>query len=98
MLSKWSDHDNLDHRVKDDYERNRLLIDLRLQPADLVEKWDQTIADSIVSEHKKQVGIALMKFCNLHGLVRIEKAVQEFSPCLSSVYNGPLLAMKSQAA
>lgn len=97
MLSKWTDHENQDHRVKDDYERNRLLIDLRLQPADLIEKWDQTIAESIVTEHKKQVGIALMKFCNLHGLVRIEKAVQEFSPCLSSFYAGPLLEVKNPA-
>lgn len=91
MLSKWTDHENVDHRVKDDYERNRILIDLTMQPADLLEKFDQTIAESIITEHRKQVGIALMKFCNLHGLVKIEKAVGDFSPCLSSVYHGPLL-------
>lgn len=94
MLSKWTDHDGVDHRVKDDYERNRFLIDLRQQPIDLIEKFDQSIIESIRTEPNKQVGIALMRFCNLHGLVRIEKAVSEFSPCLSSVYDGELLNKK----
>lgn len=95
MLSKWTDHENVDHRVKDDFERNRVLIDLRLQPADLVEKFDQCIVDTVGNEPKKQVGIALMKFCNLHGLVRIEKSVAEFSSCLSSQYTGLLLEKKT---
>lgn len=95
MLSKWVDHENLDHRVKDDYERNRLLIDLSLQPADLIEKFDKTINDAVATEPKKQVGIALMKFCNLHGLVRIEKSVSDFSSCFSSNYKGSLLNNQS---
>ena len=96
MLSKWTDHEGVDHRVKDDYERNRFLIDLRQQPVDLIEKFDQSIIDSVRTEHNKQVGISLMRFCNLHGLVRIEKAASEFSPCLSSTYDGELLDKKEK--
>lgn len=91
MLSKWSDHEGQDHRVKDDFERNKLLIDLNQQPADLIEKFDQTILNSIDRPIKKQVGLALLKFCNLHGLLQIEKYSQAYSPCISSVYKGVLL-------
>jgi 5'-3' exonuclease len=98
MLSKWTDHEGTEHRVRDDYDRNRLLIDLMYQPADLIEKFDQTVLESIITEHRKQVGLALMKFCNLHGLVRIEKASSEFSPCLSTPYTGHLLKLLENPA
>jgi hypothetical protein len=91
MLSKWTDHAGEEHRVKDDYERNRLLIDLSMQPADLVEKFDALVASSIVTTPRKQVGLALMKFCNRHGLVKIEKSSGEYSSCFSSAYTGVLL-------
>ena len=78
--------------VKDDFERNRLLIDLTQQPSDLIEKFDQCIISSIITEPRKQVGLALMRFCNMHGLAKIEKTSAEFSPSLSSVYKGHLKA------
>jgi 5'-3' exonuclease, N-terminal resolvase-like domain len=91
MLSKWTDHEGAEHRVRNDYERNRLLIDLTRQPADLLEKFDDIILKSINLEVKKQVGLALIRFCNLHGLVKIEKSSGDFSPCFSSTYSGVLL-------
>lgn len=92
MLSKWVDHEGVEHRVKDDFERNRLLIDLSSQPADLVEKFNDCISRAIVREPRKQVGLALMRFCNTQGLVKIEKSSSEYSPCLSSVYKGRQMA------
>jgi hypothetical protein len=35
MLQRWSDPDGVEHRVLDDYERNRTLIDLTAQPEDI---------------------------------------------------------------
>lgn len=96
MLSKWTDHNKIEHRVKDDFERNKLLIDLTRQPADLIEKFDQTIIKNIDKPLRKQVGIALMKFCNLHGLIRIENSSHDYSPCLSSAYPGKLLEQFSE--
>jgi hypothetical protein len=90
MLSKWVDPDGVEHRVKDDYERNRILVDLGSQPADLQEKFDQSIIDSIILENKKQVGFALMHFCKIHGLVQIEKYVKDYSKCFSLPYTGHL--------
>lgn len=94
MLSKWTDHENSEHRVRDDYERNRVLIDLTQQPADLLDKFDRTIIDEVSIEPKKQVGVALMRFCNLHGLIKIEKNVNDYSPCFSAHYDG-LLRMET---
>jgi 5'-3' exonuclease len=91
MLSKWTDHDGVEHRVKDVYERNRMLIDLTQQPADLLEKFDLAILNEVRVTPKKQVGIALMRFCNQHGLVKIEKYSNDYSPCLSATYQGYLL-------
>jgi len=91
MLSKWLDHENIEHRVRDDYERNRQLIDLTQQPADLVDKFDLAIINAVNEEVKKQVGLALMRFCNQHGLVKIEKNTSEYSPCFSSAYTGLLV-------
>lgn len=90
MLSKWVDHENREHRVRDDYERNRMLIDLSQQPADLVDKFDRMITDEVNKELRKQVGLSLIKFCNLHGLIRIEKNVNDYSVTLSSAYCGNL--------
>ena len=90
MLSKWLDHENVEHRVRDDYERNRMLIDLTQQPPDLIDKFDRAIIDEVNQIPKKQVGLALMRFCNLNGLVRIEKNANDFSPTLSALYEGQL--------
>lgn len=94
MLSKWTDHENSEHRVRDDYERNRVLIDLTQQPADLLDKFDRMIIDEVSIEPRKQVGVALMRFCNLHGLIKIEKNVNDYSPCFSAHYDG-LLRMET---
>ena len=91
MLSKWTDHNGEEHRVKDDYERNRLLIDLSQQPIDLIEKFDQVITDSIIRIPRHQVGISLMRFCNLHGLIKIEKNSSDYHSCLSGLYSGNLI-------
>lgn len=91
MLSKWLDHNNEEHRVRDDFDRNCMLIDLTQQPADLIDKFDLTIIDEVSIELKKQVGLALMRFCNQNGLVKIEKSSGEYSPCFSSPYKGPLI-------
>ena len=32
---KWTDHLDVEHIVRDDYERNRILIDLTLQPDEI---------------------------------------------------------------
>ena len=67
MLSKWVDHDGNEHRVLEDYERNRLLVDLHAQPDAIVEELDQTI-EQAKAENKSidQVGIRFMRLSLIH--------------------------------
>ena len=46
MLSKWVDTEGKEHRVLEDYERNKLLVDLHAQPEAIVEELDQTITQA----------------------------------------------------
>ena len=77
MLSKWVDPDGKEHRVLDDYERNKLLVDLHAQPEAIVEELDQTISQA-KSENKNitQVGIRFMKFCAKYDLNKISEQAQ----------------------
>lgn len=93
MLSTWTDHNGQEVRVKDAYERNRVLIDLHAQPSELVAKFDEAIVQSVNRLPRSQVGIALLKFVNQWGLVKIERAAGDYSPCFSSQYSGPLLSV-----
>ena len=77
MLTKWVDHDGKEHRVIDDYERNKLLVNLHLQPEAIVEELDQTITQA-VAENKSidQVGVRFMRFCAKYDLNRISEQAQ----------------------
>jgi hypothetical protein len=90
MLSTWIDHNGDEIRVRDAYERNRILIDLTSQPKELVEIWDTCIKTSANQPAKSQIGIALLKFAAQWGLVRIEKTASDYSVCFSSSYSGVL--------
>ena len=87
MLQRWVDHNGEEHRVLDDYERNRILIDLTAQPKDVRDKIIGTIQTSI-DENKNisQVGVRLMKFCNLYDLKKISDQAQAYAEPLNARY------------
>lgn len=87
MLQRWSDHNGLEHRVLEDYERNRRLIDLTHQPEDIKEIIVNTI-NTATAEQKNvsQVGIRLIKFCNLWDLKKIADQAQSYAEPLNARY------------
>ena len=87
MLQKWVDHEGAEHRVLDDYNRNKLLCDLTAQPDDIKE----IITNTIVTEINKdksipQVGIRLMKFCAEYDLVKVSEQAQSYAEPLNARY------------
>jgi 5'-3' exonuclease len=87
MLQRWSDHEGVEHRVKEDYERNRLLCDLTAQPEDI----RKLIVDTINLETQKeknipQVGIRLMKFCGEYDLQKVSEQAQSYAEPLNARY------------
>lgn len=83
MLQRWVDHEEVEHRVKDDYERNRTLIDLTQQPDDIKEACINTVTEAKQSEPTTNVGIHFMKFCNKWNLQRLSQTPTEFGEIFS---------------
>jgi 5'-3' exonuclease len=87
MLQRWTDHNGVEHRVMEDYERNRQIIDLTQQPEDIKQAMFSTIAEAIAEEKNiSQVGIRLIKFCNLYDLKKIADQAQAYAEPLNARY------------
>jgi 5'-3' exonuclease len=87
MLQRWVDHNGEEHRVLEDYERNRRLIDLSHQPDDIKAIIKETIAISTAANKNiSQVGIKLMKFCNLYDLRKIVDQAASYAEPLNARY------------
>ena len=88
MLQRWVDHEGVEHRVLDDYNRNVVLCDLSAQPAEIREIINTTIAENSVPKDISQVGMRLMKFCAKWDMQRIADQASSFSPPLQARYPG----------
>ena len=86
MLQRWVDHNEEEHRVLDDYERNRTLIDLTAQPDEVKVMIASTIAEASVPKQISQVGTKFLKFCGKYELNRISDQVQQYAELLSAEY------------
>jgi 5'-3' exonuclease len=90
MLQRWTDPDGVEHRVLDDYERNRLLIDLNAQPAAIKSMVDDSIRTMISHKDIGQVGIRFMKFCGKYELVKASEQAETYARWLNKTYKGVL--------
>jgi 5'-3' exonuclease len=86
MLQRWTDHEGVEHLVKDDYERNRSIIDLRAQPDRIKTILDETIARAVQAKPKSAVGPHFMKFCGRHNLQKAGDSAQQHTEWLNATY------------
>ena len=87
MLQRWTDHEGVEHRVLDDYTRNKLLCDLTEQPEEIRKIINETINTATSAEKNiPQVGIRLMKFCAAYDLQKINEQVQSYADPLNARY------------
>jgi 5'-3' exonuclease len=87
MLQRWSDHEGVEHRVLDDYQRNVKLCDLTAQPDDIKELIKETIETAIKAEKNiPQVGVRLLKLCSEYDLIKISEQVQSYAEPLNARY------------
>jgi len=75
MLQRWVDHEGTEHRVLDDYERNRIKAVIT-----------ETIADNAKAKSVDQVGIRLLKFCQLYDMKRMIDGIQQYAEPLQAKY------------
>lgn len=90
QLQHWQDHNGVEHRVRDDYERNRKLIDLTAQPDDIKLSVDTNIREGVRRTTTPQVGIHLMKFAGKYELNKIADNADTYARWLNSPYQGVL--------
>lgn len=89
MLQRWTDHEGQEHRVLDDYERNRILVDLSAQPDDVKSKIAGTIAENSVTKNCPMIGAQFLKFCGRYELNKLSEQSQNFAEIFSSKYVAP---------
>jgi 5'-3' exonuclease len=86
MLQRWTDHNGVEHRVLDDYERNRVLVDLNAQPDDIKAKITETINTGAVKLSRPMIGAQFLKFCGKYELNKLSEHAAQYSEFLSAEY------------
>lgn len=86
MLQRWVDHNKIEHRVLDDYNRNVTLIDLTAQPEHIKAHIAATIAENAVQKNKPMVGAHFLKFCGKYNLAKLSEQTAVYGEILSSKY------------
>jgi 5'-3' exonuclease len=90
MLQRWTDPDGVEHRVLDDYERNRMLIDLTAQPQEVKDTVDACIREQISHKDVGQVGVRFMQFCGKYELNKCSEQAESFGKWMNETYKGAL--------
>jgi 5'-3' exonuclease len=88
MLQRWLDHNGEEQRVRECYERNKMLIDLTAQPQEIKDKVDQRIKESVRVTTTPQVGVHFMKFCGKYELEKISQNAETYAKWLNTPYQG----------
>jgi 5'-3' exonuclease len=91
MLQRWTDHNSEEHKVLTDYERNRILIDLKQQPEGIKQAIDACVISGLKKERVSTVGINLLKFCGKFELVRISDNPDSYARWMNNSYAGVLV-------
>jgi 5'-3' exonuclease len=86
MLQRWTDHEGVEHRVLEDYQRNRELIDLTAQPQPIKDALDEVITTQVNKTPTGQVGIKFMKFCGKYDLQKISEHPTDHATYLNAGY------------
>ena len=86
MLQRWTDHNGKEHKVLDDYERNRTLVDLSAQPADIKDKIFECIRTNAQVKSRPMVGAQFLKFCGKYELNKISEHASSHAEWLGAAY------------
>jgi 5'-3' exonuclease len=86
MLQRWTDHNGVEHKVLDDYNRNVTLVDLSAQPADIKAKITETITAGAVPIGRPMVGAHFLKLCGKYDLVKMSEMSDSFVRFLEASY------------
>jgi 5'-3' exonuclease len=90
MLTRFTDHEGREVRVRDAFERNRQLIDLTAQPQEIKDAIDQRIRESVRTTITPTVGVHFLRFCGRYELVKLSEKAESYCRWLNAPYTGVL--------
>ena len=96
MLQRWTDHNSVEHRVKDDYQRNVTLIDLTAQPQEVKDACDKVIIEGVRTDRVSGVGLHFLKFTGKYNLVKLTEQSDAFVRWLNIPYTGELRGISGE--
>ena len=86
MLQRWTDHNGVEHRVLDDYNRNVQLVDLTAQPDQYKLMIEETIKANAVPLSRPMVGAQFLKFCGKYDLVKLSENASNMADWMTASY------------
>jgi 5'-3' exonuclease len=90
MLQRWTDPDDVEHRVLDDYQRNVTLVDLTAQPEDIRIAVDTAIREQVSHKDVGQVGVRFLQFCGKYDLNKLSENADSYGGWMNKTYTGVL--------
>jgi hypothetical protein len=90
MLQRWVDHEQAEHKVLDDYDRNCTLIDLTAQPQTVKDTVDAAIREQVSHRDVGMVGAHFLKFCGKYELTKLSDHADAIGRWLNPTYRGVL--------
>jgi 5'-3' exonuclease len=86
MLQRWTDHNEVEHRVLDDYNRNCVLVDLTAQPPEVKAKIIGTIEGNAQTLNRPMIGAQFLKFCGKYDLIKMSEQADSYVRFLEAPY------------
>lgn len=83
MLARWDDMEGNEHVVRDDFARNKMLVDLKAHPEEVVAVMNESIANMDTTP-KKKIGLDFFIFCNANNLERLQEKAESLTTILSA--------------
>ena len=90
MLQRWTDHNQKELRVLDEYERNCTLIDLTAQPQEIKDVVDAAIREQVSHKDVGMVGAQFLKFCGKYELTKLSDHADAVGRWMNQTYQGTL--------
>ena len=90
MLQRWTDHNQKELRVLDEYERNCTLIDLTAQPQEIKDVVDAAICEQVSHKDVGMVGAQFLKFCGRYELTKLSDHADVVGRWMNQTYQGTL--------
>ena len=86
MMARWLDHNGVEHKVLDDYNRNVGLVNLKMQPDHIKELIAETIFNACYKKQNPNIGFHFIKLCSKFDLAKIGEQANYFAELLGFPY------------